>query len=261
VTGVLNAASKLLPLPLLFQILQEILGAHDRRASGASEPQQILIGGNDEVRPGLRGAFEDAIVGFVFLYYIQGLSGRDKCSEPQNLVPGGMEPIAIPLKLVSQNPYHLVNDRLGHGNLNVAVNCHVQEPHASELEGRHVDISRVTLALGATVLTPGFCDQAGDIGFRVAQPARLLTPILAKVVQLAVRQISPQGVRRDLVRGFALRTRGFIHRAQQFVRDTEVVLGCHAFFISQRTATGASLGVHSTSQSFKTSIRTVGSSK
>ncbi|MGA2741473.1 MAG: hypothetical protein ABSG65_29065 [Bryobacteraceae bacterium] len=45
-----------------------------------------------------------------------------------------MEAIAIPMELVSQNPYHFVNDRLRNGNLNVVVYRHVQKPHAAELK-------------------------------------------------------------------------------------------------------------------------------
>ena len=82
------------------------------------------------------------------------------------------------------------------------------------------------MTLAATILTPGFSDQAGDIGLRVAKPARLLTPILAEFFQLPVCQVSLQGIRREFIRGFALRTRRFIHRAQQIVRDMQVVLSC-----------------------------------
>ncbi|SPF53480.1 exported hypothetical protein [Candidatus Sulfopaludibacter sp. SbA4] len=86
-------------------------------------------------------------------------------------------------------------------------------------------VSRVTLA--ATILTPGFSDQAGDIGLRIAKPTRLLAPILAEFLQLPMRQISPQGVRRDFIRGLSFGTRRFIHRDQQIVWDMQVVLGCH----------------------------------
>jgi hypothetical protein len=44
------------------------------------------------------------------------------------------------MELVSQNPYQFVDDRLRYRNLNIAVHCHVQKPHAAELKGRHVDI-------------------------------------------------------------------------------------------------------------------------
>jgi hypothetical protein len=44
------------------------------------------------------------------------------------------------VELVSQNPYHFSNDRLRYGDLNVAVNRHVQEPHAAELKRRHVNV-------------------------------------------------------------------------------------------------------------------------
>jgi len=83
-------------------------------------------------------------------------------------------------------------------------------------------VSRVTLA--GTILTPGFGDQAGDTGLRVTQPERLLTPVLAEFLQLPVRQVPPQGIRRDFIRGFPVRTRCFGHRAQQIVRDMQVVL-------------------------------------
>jgi hypothetical protein len=61
-------------------------------------------------------------------------------------------------------------------------------------------VSRATLA--ATILTPGFSDQAGDIGLRVSKPERLLTPILAEFLQLPVCQVSPKGIGGDFVRGF-----------------------------------------------------------
>src|ERR1017187_5421017 len=51
--------------------------------------------------------------------------------------------------------------------------------------------------------------------------------MLAELFQLAVCQVSPQGVRREFVLGFPIRTRRFIYRAQQIVRDVQVVLGCH----------------------------------
>jgi len=41
-----------------------------------------------------------------------------------------------------------------------------------------------------------------------------------------VCQVSLQSIRREFIRGFALRTRRFIHRAQQIVRDMQVVLSC-----------------------------------
>jgi len=92
-------------------------------------------------------------------------------------------------------------------------------------------VSRVTLA--ATILTPGFGDQAGDIGLRIAQPERLLTPILAEFLQLPVRQVSPQGIRRDFIRGLPVGTCRFGHRAQRIVRDMQVVLSCHTALCSR----------------------------
>src|ERR1035437_4438820 len=86
-------------------------------------------------------------------------------------------------------------------------------------------VSRVTLA--GTILTPGFGDQAGDIVLCVAKPGRLLTPILAEFVQYPMRQVSPQCIRREFIRGFPVRTRRLVHCAQQVVRDVQVVLGCH----------------------------------
>jgi hypothetical protein len=59
---------------------------------------------------------------------------RDEPRKSQNLLAGIMEAIAIPMELVSQNPYHFVNDRLRNGNLNVVVYRHVQKPHAAELK-------------------------------------------------------------------------------------------------------------------------------
>ena len=98
-------------------------------------------------------------------------------------------------------------------------------------------VSSVTLA--ATILTPGFSDQAGDIGLRVAEPERLLTPLLAEFLQLPVRQVSPKGIGRDFIRGFTVRARGFIHGAQQIVRDMQVVLGGHAALCSKGAAYGS----------------------
>src|ERR1035437_1019041 len=86
-------------------------------------------------------------------------------------------------------------------------------------------VSRVTL--GATILTPGFSDQAGDIGLSVAKPERLLTPIPAEFFQLRVRQISPKGIGRDFIRDFPVRARRFVHRAKQIVGDRQVVVGRH----------------------------------
>ena len=59
-----------------------------------------------------------------------------------------------------------------------------QTPEQKEQKGakgakgdRRIYASRVSLA--ATILTPGFSDRAGDIGLRVAKPARLLEPAAA----------------------------------------------------------------------------------
>ena len=73
-------------------------------------------------------------------------------------------------------------------------------------------VSRVTL--DATILTPGFSDQAGDIGLSVAKPEGLLTPILAELHQLPVRQVSPKGIGRDLIRGFPVRAASFTARSR-----------------------------------------------
>ena len=79
----------------------------------------------------------------------------------------------------------------------------------------------------------GLSDQARDIGLRVAEPARLLTPILAEFFQVAVCKISPQGFRSEFIGGFPVRAGGFTHRAHQVVRDMQVVLCCHdALFLS-----------------------------
>jgi hypothetical protein len=95
----------------------------------------------------------------------------------------------------------------------------VQEPRAAELKGGYINVvSRVALALTATILTPGFCDQAGNVGFRVAELAGLATPMLAKFFQLSMCQVAPQCVRREFICGFPMRTCRFIDFAQQVVR-------------------------------------------
>jgi hypothetical protein len=85
----------------------------------------------------------------------------------------------------------------------------------------------VTPALTTTASRQGFCHQAGDIVFREAQPARLLTPILAEFFQLPMCQVSLQAVRREFIRGSPVGTRNFMHCAQQIVRDMQIVLSCH----------------------------------
>ena len=64
------------------------------------------------------------------------------------------------------------------------------------------------------MLTPGFGNQAGDIGLRVTQMSRLLTSILAKFFQLPMRQVPEQGIGRDLVRSFPIRYGCFVDRAE-----------------------------------------------
>jgi hypothetical protein len=196
---------------LFFAPPQEIGRPHDRGASVTPQPQQIFIGGDNKIRPGLYGALEDAVVGLVLLHYVQGLRRLDEPGEPEDPLPGIVEPIAIPVELVPQNPYQLINDRLRNSDLNVAVNGHVQEPHAAELKGRYVNIG-VEGALAVTILTPGFSDQSGEIGLGVAEPERLLAPIPGEFVQLPVRPISPQGIRRDLIGGSSIGAGRLIHR-------------------------------------------------
>src|ERR1035438_1214803 len=71
---------------------------------------------------------------------VQGLRRRDEAGKRQNLLLGVLEPIAIPAELVSQNPDDFFNNRLRHGNFNVAIDGHMQESHAAELKGGNVDI-------------------------------------------------------------------------------------------------------------------------
>lgn len=87
----------------------------------------------------------------------------------------------------------------------------------------------------AAIRAPGFCDKAGDIGLRVVQPTQMLTPMLAEMVWIAVRQISAKSICHDFIRGFSGRTCRLVHHDQQVVRDVQAVLGCHdALFLSGR---------------------------
>ena len=79
-----------LPLPL-----QEIRRPQDRGAGEAAQPQHIFIGRDDEIRPGLQGAFEDAIIRLILLDHIQVLRRRDKPGKPEDLLFGILEPVAI----------------------------------------------------------------------------------------------------------------------------------------------------------------------
>jgi len=152
-----------------------------------------------------------------------------------------MEPIAIPVELVSQHPYYFINDRRRYGNLDVASTAHMQKPHAAELKCRHVDVG-IEGDSRRHDSHAGIQRSAGDIGLGVAKPERLLTPIPAEFFQLPVRQISPQGIGRDFIRGFPVGTRRFVHRAQQIVRDMQVVVGRHTALCSKGTAYAAGEG-------------------
>jgi len=78
------------------------------------------------------------------------------------------------------------------------------------------------------MLAPGLGNQAREIGLGITQPARLLASVPAEFIQFMMRQVSPQGIRRDFIRSSSVRTRGFTHRAQQIVRDMNIVVRCHA---------------------------------
>ena len=78
------------------------------------------------------------------------------------------------------------------------------------------------MTLASTVLTPGFGDQARDIGLGVAKPARLVAPIPGEFFQLPVCQVSLEGIGREFIRSSAVRARRFIDRAQQVVRDMQL---------------------------------------
>jgi len=59
-------------LLLFFVTFQKVRRPHNRGTSEASQPKQIFVGGDDEIHPGLQGALEDTVVGFVLLHDIQG---------------------------------------------------------------------------------------------------------------------------------------------------------------------------------------------
>jgi len=111
------------PLPLCWVTPQEIGRRHDRGASVTSQPQQVLIGGNDEIRPGLHGRIRGCGCPARPPSRRPGCVPGDEPGKPQNLLPGIMEPIAIPVELVSAHPYYFINDRRRYGNLDVAVDA------------------------------------------------------------------------------------------------------------------------------------------
>ena len=86
-------------------------------------------------------------------------------------------------------------------------------------------VSRVTLA--ATEFATRVVNQAKNVILRVAQFFGLLTTVSGEVFQLPIRQISTQGVRRKLFRGFSVGGRGFIYGCQQVVWNPQVVLRGH----------------------------------
>ena len=89
--------------------IDKITDRYDPRIAELPQAEQVLVLADDEVRLCGRSAFENAVVVGVFLDDVQRLGRGDVVAECEQLAPGVVERIAIPLELVSEHA-----DRLGH---------------------------------------------------------------------------------------------------------------------------------------------------
>jgi hypothetical protein len=88
--------------------VDEIPDRYDPGITRIVQTEQILVFADDEVRLCGGSAFEDAVVGWIFLNDVQYFGWGDVITEGEQLAARVLERIAIPLELVAEHA-----DRLG----------------------------------------------------------------------------------------------------------------------------------------------------
>lgn len=76
---------------------------HDLGNAELPEAKQVFVFTDDEVRLCGGSAFEDAVVGGILLYGVQGFSRGDVITEGEQFAARVLERIAIPLELVAKH--------------------------------------------------------------------------------------------------------------------------------------------------------------
>src|ERR1017187_9994395 len=81
---------------------------HDPDAAVLTEPQQILIACDDELRPGFHRAFQDSVVVRVFLDGIDGFLRGHEISQLGKLFPVQVQPVRLPREVVTQHGHEFI---------------------------------------------------------------------------------------------------------------------------------------------------------
>jgi hypothetical protein len=110
--------------------IDEIPDGYDPGITELPQTEQVLVFADDEVRFGDCSAFENAVVGGIFLNDVQYFGWGNMITEGEQLAARVLKRIAIPLELVAKHA-----DRLGHYRVR-NVDADISGPRVADDYGR-----------------------------------------------------------------------------------------------------------------------------